>query len=180
MENKEIKIPTISVIGGIGQGKTSLIEALWKDSSVMKSDNGVVYYSVRESIPGRGNMDFQIKELPSIVYSLQKEWFKNKSILKEIASSEVILFLVPASSFGYKQEISFFRELIKSDYYTNQHVVICLSKSDYLLLDDNCKNVELNSVAKLLQISNTLYNAFSKDLTQESFSCDSIIPVSIL
>ena len=73
MENKEIKIPTISVIGGIGQGKTSLIEALWKDSSVMKSDNGVVYYSVRESIPGRGNMDFQIKELPSIVYSLQKE-----------------------------------------------------------------------------------------------------------
>lgn len=179
MENKEIKIPTISVIGGIGQGKTSLIEALWKDSSVMKSDNGVVYYSVRESIPGRGNMDFQIKELPSIVYSLQKEWFKNKSILKEIASSEVILFLVPASSFGYKQEISFFRELIKSDYYTNQHVVICLSKSDYLLLDDNCKNVELNSVAKLLQISNTLYNAFSKDLTQESFSCDSIIPVSV-
>ena len=51
MENKEIKIPTISVIGGIGQGKTSLIEALWKDSSVMKSDNGVVYYYVRESIP---------------------------------------------------------------------------------------------------------------------------------
>lgn len=179
MKDKVIKKPVISVVGGIEQGKTSLIESLWEGVSADKSTNGVLSYSIREDIPGRGEMDYQVKELDSVVYSLQKNWFKKESNLEELALSDVILFLVPASSFGYKQEIAFLRELVKSQYYHNQHIVICLSKADYLIIDDDCKNIKLESITRLMQINNTLFEAFEKHLKRECFSCDSIIPVSV-
>lgn len=177
--NKEQRIPTISVVGGIEQGKSSIIKALWNDPLCIEGTNNTNVFSVNDDIPGRGIMHFNVKELPSVVYSLQKEWFKNEENLNEMASSDVILFVVPASSFGYKQEITFIRDFINSDSYNNQHIVICLSKADYLLMDDECKNIEINSITRLMQINATLFEAFERMLEKETFSCDSIIPVSI-
>lgn len=175
----EHRIATISIVGGIGQGKTSLIKALWNDATCVENKNDITVFSVKDDIPGRGIMQFNVKELPSVVYSLQKDWFKNDSNLSELGCSDVILFIVPASSFGYKQEITFIREFINSDSYTNQHIVICLSKADYLLMDEDCKSIEIESITRLMQINATLFEAFEKMLNKETFSCDSIVPISI-
>ena len=176
--NKEQRIPTISVIGGVGQGKSSIIEALW-NTSIKVESSGNSIYKVNDNIPGRGIMTFNVKELPPVIYSLQKEWLKNESNLNELALSDVILYIVPASSFGYKQEVAFLRNLLQLDCYHNQHIVICLSKADYLLIDEESKGIGIDSITRLMQINCTLYEAFEKYVTRESFSCDSIIPVSI-
>ena len=123
--NNEQRLPTISVIGGVGQGKTSIIEALW-NTSIKVERFGNSIYKVNDDIPGRGVMTFNVKELPPVIFSLQKEWFKNESNLNELALSDVILYIVPAASFGYKQEVAFLRELIQLDCYHNQHIVIYL------------------------------------------------------
>ncbi len=176
--NNEQRLPTISVIGGVGQGKTSIIEALW-NTSIKVERFGNSIYKVNDDIQGRGVMTFNVKELRPVIFSLQKEWFKNESNLNELALSDVILYIVPAASFGYKQEVAFLRELIQLDCYHNQHIVICLSKADYLLIDEESKSVEIESITRLMQINCTLHEAFEKYITRESFSCDSIIPVSI-
>ena len=168
--------PSIVIIGGIEQGKTAIRSSLWPNAVKVSEDNDE-RFSVADSVPGRGVLNYDIIELPPILYSLQNEWLSNNYNLMEISKADVILFVLPASSFGYKQEVSFIKRIVNSDYYNNQHVVICLNKSDLLLYDGN-NMIGLESISKLLQVPSSLYGSLRNDLSWENFSADSIIPIS--
>lgn len=173
----EINIPSIAVVGGIGVGKSTLISSLW-DLNLSRPQEIIV----NDDIPGRGIMQFSVSELPDVIYDSTAEWLNNDANVNKLTSADVILFVFPASSFGYNQEVKFIKKIITSGCYNGQDIVICLAKSDYVLFESNDENSEdtlnINAASELLQKTNSIYMALENCLSREHFSADSVIPVS--
>lgn len=175
----EINIPSIAVVGGIGVGKSTLISSLWNLNSIIGFD-----VIVNEDVSGRGMMQFSVCELPDVIYDSVTDWMNDESNLNKLNNSDVMLFVLPASSFGYNQEVKFIKKIITSECYHGQNIIICLAKSDYVLFeinDDNNNSEEslnINAASELLQKANSIYMALENCLSREHFSADCVIPVS--
>ena len=102
----EIDIPSIAVVGGIGVGKSTLISSLWNLNSIIGFD-----VIVNEDVSGRGMMQFSVCELPDVIYDSVTDWMNDESNLNKLNNSDVMLFVLPASSFGYNQEVKFIKKM---------------------------------------------------------------------
>lgn len=167
--------PSVVFIGGIEEGKTSLITELWSNGT--KLSENVIF--VNDSIPGRGEMNYQIVELPPVIYSLSKRWMSNNSNLEVVKEADVLVFVLPAESLGYKEELLFIEQIVKSRYYNKQHIVICLSKTDLLLYNDEDEQINADSVSKLQRITASLFNSLRKVCPEGTFDIGSIVATSV-
>ena len=168
-------LPSVVFIGGIEEGKTSLISELWPNGTKPSEDVNFV----NDSIPGRGEMDYKIVELPPVIYSLSKRWMSNSDNLEVVKEADVLVFVLPAESLGYKEELSFIEQIVKSSYYNKQHIVICLSKTDLLLYNDEDDQIKPDSISKLQRITASLYNSLRKVCSEDSFDISSIVATSV-
>lgn len=169
---------SIVIIGGIGVGKSSIIEATWPNrQAVSVSNDSHSVYEISDDIPGRGIMNYTVTEMPSVLFSLPKRWIKNEQNMHFIAKSNAIVFVVSADSLGYKLEMSFLRILLKSDAYNGQHIVICISKSD-ALLHNKAKELDLDGLSILFKRQTSLYRQVEQMVDDSKFDIESIVPVS--
>lgn len=172
--------PSVVIIGGIEVGKTSILESTWLNAQKVSDEKEARYtrYEVSDNIPGRGKMNYTITEVPSILFSLSKRWMKDESNLDLIATSDTIVFVVSADSIGYKMEMAFLNMLIKSNSYTGQNIIMCLSKSDAVLYGTEENKIELNGVRILQERKDSLFQQVRMLSKGIDFEVDSVIPVS--
>lgn len=174
MNNKHVKIGFIS---GYGEGKTSVINALWphliKDSSVSV---------IKEEVKGRGEMTFEIKELSSIVFSLKEVWLSNDDNIHDLHEMDVLVFVLPTVTFGYDDEIAFISHLLDSHHIkTTTHVVFAVNKADSLCKEiDGCKYMSYESLSRIIELRNTLYNMSQTKLPSLSISLEEIVCCSAI
>jgi small GTP-binding protein len=174
-------------IGGIEEGKTSIIKSLWPllaESSDIETvgEESLSEFSISEDVSGRGIMSFNIIELPPILFSLQEKWISMSQNIDSVKNADVIVFVLPASCFGYGQELDFIKKMIYQRYITKQqHFVICLNKSDIQLCEkEEAQIIKLDSISELFDTICILYNSFKKHINTETFSVDSIVPFSAI
>jgi hypothetical protein len=197
---KILEEPSVIFIGGLGVGKTSLIENLWPQALKCNVINDIIDYSVfdgvtesinsvddantltryhvSENIPGRGIMEYHVVEMPSILYSLQEQWLENNCIIEEVTSADTIVIVMPSSSFGYKQEVSFIKTLIANKLLSHQHLVICLNKADHQFLDAESGSLVLDGVTRMLHLQSSLFIQIKNCLSDELFDADSVVFLS--
>lgn len=176
--------PSIVVIGGIEVGKSTTIQEMWQCREIISTENGIMSYSVEDDVPGRGVMAFEVHELPDIIYSKNEEWMNDFNIRKSISESDVILFIIPAFTFGYKLELSTFIDIIESDMYKKQHIVIAINKSDMKLFEKDDSGyptkVNLDGISDLISISQSIYGTIKDKVSECLFDETSVIPISSL
>lgn len=165
----------IGFIGGVSVGTSTIIRSLWERSIIECNDSSV--YNVTEEIPGRGSMSFEVKQLNHVLFSQMGQWMSNEANLQDLQNCSSLIFVFPASSFGYSQEISFIRKLSERRLMQNKHVSVILSKVDYLE-DDDCENMSLSSVTELWDNIKNIYCSLKDVLEDNIFSINSIIPLS--
>lgn len=192
--------PSVLFIGGLGVGKTTLIEQLWSKSikgevvnnvidystfdNVVKSiesvddANTLTQYDISDDVPGRGRMDYRVVELPSLLYSLQEQWISNTRVIHEICSADTIVVVMSASSFGYKQELSFIKTLIEKRMLSHQHLVLCLNKADYLFYDADSGSLVLDGMNRMLHLQSSLYIHLKHYISEDLFDADSVVLLS--
>ena len=69
--------------------------------------------------------------------------------------------------------------MIASDLYNNQHIVVCLGKSDSLLYNEDQGYIDMNGISSLLKKQSSLYLQLEKTIHKDVFDIESIVPVSI-
>ncbi len=143
----ENKYPIVSFIGGIEEGKTSLIRALYKKSKER--------FLVSENVPGRGFMQFFVTELPPIIFSLNDKWISNKENIEMVRKSDTIVYLLPSKTFGYDEEITMLLEIKKIN--PLAHIIIACSKIDLLYTQHTSKKDFIESV---LQTERTIIESY--------------------
>lgn len=155
--------PLISVVGGIEEGKTFLIKALWGDQC--KST------TITEEVPGRGSFQYQVKELSPIIFSLGDIWLSNEDNIKCIRDTDTLIYLIPSQSFGYDEEFTVLKQIKEIN--PSMHIILVCTKID-LLFGTNTKRVEF--VEELLRTERTIMNTTTQYL--ECCALDDIVMFS--
>ncbi len=169
--------PNIGFIGGVSVGVKTLIQSLWHnfyDGQIIATE-GIM--CVSENVPGRGLMKFNVTKFPHVLYSQSDSWINDEKNSKNIGKCSTVVFVLPASSFGYSEEISFIKKLSQNNLLKGKHIVILLSKVDYLL-DDSCQYIQLSQITELWNNIKNIYVALHDVLENVYFSVNSIVPIS--
>ncbi len=169
--------PQIGFVGGVSVGVKTFIQSLWpsfSDEQNFEINNTI---SVEESVPGRGLMRFNVKKLHHVIYSQSNNWIADENNRKDINDCSTIAFVLPASSLGYSEEISFIKKLYNECLLKGKHIVVLLSKADYLY-EENCQQMQLTQIAELWENIKNIYISLQDVLDASSFSINSIVPVS--
>lgn len=183
-----MNIPKVVFIGGIEVGKTSALESLYDNvaTSLYVEDNSI-HATIHEMIPGREFVDYQVIELPRILFS-NDEWYKKQFIIKTLEEADVIVYLTPINDISILSHEQYLSEMF-STLKLKENVVflVGLSKADILLTPNVAKKQEvakskrtgLKSVTNLTQKICSTFSLFS-DYTKidRTFSPNSIIPFS--
>ena len=127
MQMNPNKIPNVVFIGAKETGKTTTIEKLWnKNSSAI---------NVQENIEGRGNIIYNVSELPFISFSIEKEikdWIDNRENRNALINADVIVFLLAIDNITFSRKAKFFKQL--------QDAKIIKEDSVYYIKDLNSTN----------------------------------------
>lgn len=169
--------PLIGFVGGVSVGVKTFIQSLWpsiSDDHILETNTSI---SVEESVPGRGLMRFNVKKLQHIIYSQSTNWINDTINRKDINECSTIVFVLPASSLGYSEEIQFIKKLCSECLLKGKHIVVLLSKADYLY-DENCHQMQLSQIAELWGNIKNIYVSLQDVLDPNKFSVNSIVPVS--
>lgn len=145
--------PIVSFIGGIEEGKSTLIRALWK-----KNKQG---FCISENIPGRGYMEYQVKELSPVVFSLCDKWLENDTNIQLLKESDTIVYLVPSKTFGYDEEMSMLSHIKKIN--VTAHVIIVCTKTDLLYSKQTSRK---EFVESLFQTEKTIIESYKHSIGQ--------------
>lgn len=169
----------IVFIGGCKTGKTEVIKKIWHVTDFSK-----IVHNVSDDVPGRGNMEFSVIEMPSVLYTfksygygLKECWFteENRNI---ISNADAIVFLIQAKSFGYEKEFCFLSEMFKNCGLKNRQIpfIIGISKIDDLKSegDEHRKNM----ISDILNLERYICNLITRYDLDAIFSIDDIIPFS--
>lgn len=96
------KIPNVVFIGAKETGKTTTIEKLWN-----KKNSAI---NVQENIEGRGNIIYNVSELPFISFSIEKEikdWIDNRENRNALINADVIVFLLAIDNITFSRKAKF-------------------------------------------------------------------------
>ena len=155
--NKKNTYPIVSFIGGVEEGKSSLIRALFKKRKEM--------FLVSENIPGRGCMNFYVEELPPIISSLSDKWINNKENISSVKKSDTIVYLLPSKTFGYDEEIAALLEIKQIN--PLAHVIIVCTKIDLLYTKQTPTK---DFVEEILQTERTIIDSYQHFIGKISIS----------
>jgi hypothetical protein len=152
MDNFDKELPLISFVGGIDEGKSTLIQALWKERCV----EGVV----TEEIPGRGIFQYRVKESSPIISSLSDLWLSNNENIDLIKETDTLLYLLPSQTFGYDEEFYVLRQIKEINPQIN--IILVCTKID-LLFNEITKQSDaiedLLRIERIIMNSHSIYNA---------------------
>lgn len=169
--------PIIGFVGGVSVGVKTLIESLWPNFYKDITPDTATSIRIEENVPGRGLMKFYVRKLNHIIYSQGGKWLNNEKNITDLVTCSTIVFVLPASSFGYSEELSFIKRLKNESLLKDKHVVILLSKVDYLLEQD-CNQIQIDQVTELWNNIKNIFTALKEELGEDCFSINSIVPVS--
>ena len=157
MKKSDNRYPIVSFIGWVEDGKTSLIKALWK-----RRKNEI---TVSETIPGRGEMNFIVRELPSIIISLSDKWFSDSENIRKISETDTIVYMLPSQTFGYDEELCVLNEIRKINPLV--HIIIACSKIDLLFTQQTNKK---HFTENILQLERTIIETYQHTVGEISLS----------
>ena len=153
------KTPNVVFIGAKETGKTTTIEKLWnKNSSAI---------NVQENIDGRGNIIYNVSELPFISFSIEKEikdWIDNRENRNALINADVIVFLLAIDNITFSRKAKFFKQLqdakiIKEDV----SVIIGLSQIESYVDITELNGeyaISLNDCGAIIERKTTFYKEF--------------------
>ena len=183
--------PRIVVIGGREVGKTSTIQMTWADEIVNYSqlDNNLMSYEIREMIPGREIVDYEIIELPRIRYTYDDPKVPNEIQNKYLSTADSIVILCPVNDLSINNHASYIYQLLSNvELKSNVIISIGLTKGDIILTPiaalnseiDKKEKIEFSNVSSILlkALQTHTYFANFNDF-DKTFSAESIIPFSV-
>lgn len=186
---KNRNIPKVVFIGGIEVGKTTTIQLLWEDEAFSQEfENDSMIVGVKEMIPGREIIEFEVTELPKITFS-SKTWFeKNKYVIQCLENADVIVLTTPISDISIMMHAQYLDCLFKFvKCKDNMKFVIALTMADKVLTPvaagkyeiSKSKKIGLNAVREILAKKDLVYSVFEGfSKYDRTFSPSAIIPVS--
>lgn len=139
-----INKPKVVFIGGIETGKTTAIQLLWEDEAIsIKEYDGCMEVEVREMIPGREYVKFDVIELPRIHYT-SENWYKNNALVKErLSSADIVVVTIPLNDVSVMSHKQYLKDVF--DFVTLKQsvsIVIALTMSDKILTPISAKNIK--------------------------------------
>lgn len=170
-------IPNVVFIGAKDTGKSTTINNLWGNPHNKQS------FIVSEYIEGRGQVDYQVVELPYIPFTLKEEtenWqLSNKDILK---TADVIVFVVSVSDITINKRANLLSEL-RSKGFVKDSATFVLAISgieEYVNIEElnNTYTISLEDVSSLFYVRDLFFNEFSRYIGNLIFSIDKAIPYS--
>lgn len=179
MQMNPNKIPNVVFIGAKETGKTTTIEKLWnKNSSAI---------NVQENIEGRGNIIYNVSELPFISFSIEKEikdWIDNRENRNALINADVIVFLLAIDNITFSRKAKFFKQLqdakiIKEDV----SVIIGLSQIESYVDIKELNGeyaISLNDCGAIIERKTTFYKEFYRYMQGFSFEISNVIPFSYI
>jgi small GTP-binding protein len=183
--------PRIVVIGGREVGKTSTIQMTWADEIVNYSqlDNNLMSYEIREMIPGREIVDYEIIELPRIRYTYDDPKVPNEIQNKYLSTADSIVILCPVNDLSINNHASYIYQLLSNVELKNNVIIsIGLTKGDIILTPIAALNSEIDKEEKIefFNVSSILSKALQTHTYfanfndfDKTFSAESIIPFSV-
>lgn len=184
-----INKPKVVFIGGIETGKTTAIQLLWEDEAIsIKEYDGCMEVEVREMIPGREYVKFDVIELPRIHYT-SENWYKNNALVKErLSSADIVVVTIPLNDVSVMSHKQYLKDVF--DFVTLKQsvsIVIALTMSDKILTPisakkyqvSKSKKIGLTALTSLLKRKDLVYSVF-EDLNSydKTFSPASVVPIS--
>lgn len=161
------KLPNVIFLGGISTGKTSTINQLWGKGSNRRT--------VSEIVKGRGLMPFNVIELDSVLFSMPEIWIENKNNTDILSSADTVVFVLPAVSFGYQEEISFLATLISSNYIKpSAQIILAIAQIDKIY--KNSKSV-YSTIEQILSIEKLVHKT-AESILQTQLNIDNIVSYS--
>lgn len=183
--------PRIVVIGGREVGKTSTIQMTWADEIVnyFQLDNNLMSYEIREMIPGREIVDYEIIELPRIRYTYDDPKVPNEIQNKYLSTADSIIILCPVNDLSINNHASYIHQLLSNVELKNNVIIsIGLTKGDIILTPIAALNSEIDKEEKIAfsNVSSILSKALQTHTYfanfndfDKTFSAGSIIPFSV-
>lgn len=168
----------ILFIGGIGVGKTETVEALWNP----QNKSGI--FAVSDEIPGRGIMNFNVIEMPSVLYSFKDfsndgTWFNDNNIIL-LSKADAIVFLLPAKSYGYDREMQFLLKLFSGCVPHIRKIPFVVGITQIENLKDKEQRSYKNVITAVLDIERYLNSLFYRFGLEQILSLENIVPFSSL
>jgi len=151
--------PKVIFIGGKNAGKTSAIKAIWN-----QENNRI---DISEFVEGRGEVNYEIIELPFIPFSVNaemEEWLANVQVRSVLSKADVIVLIFEFGDIQYKKRIGIYN-MIKNNCRLKHNVsfVIGLNKIEYYI---EGKEEDGNFLVPL---------SFSSKLLNYILSCNKVI-----
>ena len=187
-----INKPKVVFIGGIETGKTTTIQLLWEDEAVsLNEHDGCIEIGVREMIPGREFVDYDVVELPRIHYTSGRSWYQNNVlVINTISSADVIVIAVPLNDVSVMSHKQYIRDMF--EYATLKpdiSIFVALTMSDKVLTPISANNYQpskserivLTAITSMIKRKDMVFSVFEDFIIYDkTFSPPSIVPVSYL
>ena len=166
----------ILLIGGVDVGKTETVEALWGK----KNKSGI--FTVSDEIPGRGIMNFNVVEMPPVLYSFKDfsndgTWFNNNNI-NSLSEADAIVFLLPSKSYGYDREMHFVLELFSGHVPQIKQIPFVIGVTQIENLKDKEQRSYKNVVTAVLDVERYINRLFLRYGLEHTLSIENIVPYS--
>ena len=163
----------------------------WADEIVNYSqlDNNLMSYDIKEMIPGREIVDYEIIELPQIRYTYDDPKVPNEIQTKYLSTADGIVILCPVNDLSINNHASYIYQLLNNvELKNNVIILIGLTKGDIILTPKAALNCEIDKeekiefsnvtfiLSKVLQ-AHTYFSNFND--FDKTFSAESVIPFSV-
>ena len=145
-----------------------------------KNANGI--YAVSDEIPGRGIMNFDVVEIPPVLYSFKDfsydgTWF-NDNTNNFLSKADAIVFLLSAKSYGYDREIQFVVELFSGVIPHIKNIPFVVGITQIEKLKDKEQRSYKDVIMSVLDVERYIYSLFSRYGLERILSIENIVPFS--
>lgn len=166
----------ILFIGGVGVGKSETVNALW----IPQNTSSV--FAVSDEIPGRGIMNFNVVEMPPVLYSFRDfsndgSWFNDYTI-NSLSKADAIVFLLSAKSYGYDREMQFLLKLFSGLVPHIRKIPFVVGITQIESLKDKERRSYKSVITAVLDIERYLNSLFYRFGLEQILSIENIVPFS--
>ncbi len=179
MNNNQNTTPNVVFIGAKGTGKTTTIEKLWNRNSN--------FFQTIEYIEGRGNIVYNVKELPYISFSIEDEinkWVEQPDNNSTLRNADVIVLLIPIDKITFSRQAKFIKQLKSVGVLKEgSYIIIGLSQIESLVDINEFQNkkiITLEDCSKIIHKKTKFFKEFDRYIDNEYFDITKVIPFSYM
>lgn len=176
-------------IGGRESGKTSLIRLMWADEAQsFEEKQGVGTYGIKELIPGREIVEYNVFELPKVRYTNDNPTVPSVVYNQYLQSADVIVIAIEVNDLSVNERFSFYNKLFSTVQLKKDVIItIALVKSDIFLtpkaannnIIDRTEQITLSAVSNLIKTVTATSSAFNgMSSFDKTFSPESVVACS--